>query len=270
MYKVIFIILVMVMVGCSGKDIQDVDTIPPLKPHLIPHQGDTGDVIETFPGHADTINYYNNSDVENNGIDADPGGDYINVQWEHILDSDIDFLEIYRFNLLDYQNEIPATKIDSISSPNKDEYLDEFSDVDTPISVNWFYYVRAVDTSGNSTISDTTCYRIVNKAYLVSPPNFANFDDIHDITFQWNEDISGEVSSYRLILLDEDYNLIWSYEPASNEELEIPYTGPSINNQSIRWRVDFIGHTLEDQNINGKLYTIFSGSESNERVITVQ
>ena len=255
------VIVFLIIVGCAGKDIIEADKIPPLKPHLIPHQGDTGDVVD-----GDTLNFYTDNS-ENNGIDAVPSGDYINIQWEHLLDTDIDYLAIYRFNLNSIET---PTLIDSIPTPYQDNYLDEFTNFNAQIGRSWFYYIKVVDTSGNYTISDTACYQLINKPILNSPDNGTTVANLSDVVFTWEPDLSGSTMAYRLLVFDRNYNIIWIYNPASNEALSVPYGGPDITGQQqIIWRVDAKGQTL-DMTVNETDFTIYSGSESNERVIYIR
>lgn len=255
----LLIVTLLIIIGCAGKDVLEIDKIPPLKPHLIPHQGDTGDVVD-----GDTLNFYTDN-VENNGIDADQSGDYINIQWEHLLDTDIDYIAIYRFSLLD-----EVTLIDSIPSPYRDNYLDEFRNFNAQIGRSWFYYIKAVDTSGNFTISDTVCYKLINKPILTSPANGVVVNDLSDVVFEWEPDLSGSTMSYRLLVFDTEYNLIWIYNPSSDEDLSVSYGGPNVAApQTVIWRVDAKGQTLEME-VEGNNFTIYSGSESNERTIRVQ
>ena len=90
------IILFLLLVSCSGEDVLQNDTTPPIKPQMIPHLGDTGDVSSGV-----TQNYYVNEEFEFNGIDAVQGEDWIKIQWERVSDDDAQLIEIYRFNLSD-------------------------------------------------------------------------------------------------------------------------------------------------------------------------
>ena len=137
------------------------------------------------------------------------------------------------------------------------------------IGRSWFYYIKVVDTSGNFTISDTACYKLINKPILDSPNNGETVANLSDVVFTWEADLSGSTTAYRLLVFDRNYNIIWIYNPASNEALSVPYAGPDITGQQIIWRVDAKGQTL-DMPVNGTDFTIYSGSESNERVINIR
>ncbi len=279
MLKIISLIIIigLLFIACSGKDIQGNDFIPPLKPELIQHLGDTGDIENDSLGVViDTLNYHTTNGLENNGIDAvpaPPNSEKIKIQWEHLLDTDIDYIELYRFNLNDVNSNKDITnivKIDSISSPSTDEFTDNFEFIDSPVYNSWFYFMKAVDTSGNWSISDTVCYQIIDSPYLISPESYQDFNNIYEVNFNWDNDIIAQ--SYRILLCDENYNLIWSYNLASNEELPITYpaNAPNIESQYIHWRVDAFDQTLEDIEINGNFYTIYAGSESEWRTIYIQ
>ena len=99
---ILLLSICLVVFSCTGEESLGVDSTPPEPPELIPHLGDTGDIIL-----GDTLNYYdtNDNELENNGIDAVSGGDWMQIQWHHLVDSDIDYLEIYRFSALDYYND---------------------------------------------------------------------------------------------------------------------------------------------------------------------
>jgi len=250
-----------------------VDVTPPLRPELIQHLGDTGDIENDSLGVViDTLNYYTTDGLENNGIDAiptPPGSERIKIQWKHLLDTDIDYVEFYRFTLEDYYSGNESTKIDSVSIPNIDEYTDDFENIASPVYKHWFYFMKAADTSGNWTISDTVCYQIIDSPYLISPDYSEIFSCIYDVTFNWQHDPT--VTSYRLLLFDENYNLLWSYDLVSNQEMPIDYpaNAPNLESQVIYWRVDTFGQTIIEE-INGKYYTIYAGSESEWRILYIQ
>ncbi len=249
------------------------DVTPPLKPHLISHLGDTRDIFcDSLGIIIDTFNYHSTDGMENNGIDAiptPPGSERIKIQWERLLDTDIDYVKIYRIRFEDIFAGNDATKIDSISSPNIDEYTDDFENISSPVFNHWFYFMKVVDTSGNFTVSDTVCYQIIDSPYLISPNHSEIFSSIYDVTFNWQHDPT--VTSYRLLLFDVDYNLMWSYELVSNQEMPIDYpaNAPNLESQAIYWRVDTFGQTITEE-INGKYYTIYAGSESEFRVLYIQ
>jgi len=96
------------------------------------------------------------------------------------------------------------------------------------------------------------------------------FSDLSNVLFEWEQDLSGSTMSYRLLVFDDNHNLIWLYNPSSDEELSVEYNGPDISSpQTIIWRVDAKGQTLEME-VEENEFVIFSGSESNERTIFLQ
>ena len=232
--------------ACAGEDSLGTDTTPPDEPHMIPHLGDTGD-IDIF---GDTLNYYNIYGNEMNGIDALPEGDWIRIQWDHPLDNDLDFAQIFRFSLQDNV----VTKIDSISFPHQDEYIDKYGSL---IGKDWFYFMKMFDTSGNFSISDTVCYSLLNKPVLIEPPDNHEIMPSDSLYFKWWDDQN--VSIYRLLLFDENYDIIWQYKPIgqpnAGSAYEVEYDGPSIQPQQILWRVDAFVDEIEQ----------LTGSESEER-----
>ncbi|NQV17056.1 MAG: hypothetical protein HQ534_00715 [Armatimonadetes bacterium] len=240
--------------ACAGEDSLGTDTTPPDNPNLVEHLGDTGDIFG-----IDTLNFYNIYGNEMNGIDALPEGDWIRIQWEHPLDNDLDFAQIFRFSL----QENIVTKIDSISFPHQDEYIDKYGSL---IGKDWFYFIKIFDTSGNFAISDSVCYNLLNKPVLIEPPDNNEPMPLDSLHFKWWDDQN--VLTFRLLLFDSNYDIIWQYEPTgqpnAGSAYEIEYDGPSIQPQQILWRVDAFGYTMTHE-VEDKWHTVFSGSESEER-----
>ncbi|RLC49910.1 MAG: hypothetical protein DRI23_08225 [Candidatus Cloacimonadota bacterium] len=271
MKYLIIALLVIILWGCSGEDVVNVDSIPPAKPDLIHHLGDTGDGgTSSYPG----ANYYNLSsqpELENNGIDADDEGDFIQLKWWNLPDTDIDYLEIFRFTLQDFQNDSLdfVTKIDSIDYNNQTQYLD----MNAPIFKNLFYFISVVDEAGNYTYSDTVCYKLLHQPSVLGPPSEITVSPqvMNQTEFSWWEDESGTVIMYRLLLFDENRNLIWQYEPLDLEDPSVIYNGPNIDSgTTVTWRLDAFGHDLFNVEIFDQEFTVHSGSESAERVLYVQ
>ena len=147
-------------------EIMVMDTIPPNKPMLVPHLGDTGDGgNSSIPG----VNFYNSydTDFENNGMDAVMEGDWIKTQWFRLEDSDIDYLKIYRFSAQDYYADTLnfIQLIDTVDYEEQIHYVDRTSMTDK----NYFYFIEVFDNAGNSTFSDTTGYKLIDKPNLISP-----------------------------------------------------------------------------------------------------
>lgn len=249
-YYVILCFILLLLCSCSGKDKLVTDTTPPLKPVLIPHLGDLGDDPYEYNGQ---VIYFFNED--HNGIDAVPDGNWIRVSWEHLLDTDLDYVRIFRF---DEFNDVPAL-IDSISS-NNDFYVDSRNSITT--HRRYSYFIEAVDNSGNFTRSDTVSYKLLSKQILISPANDATVNP-NNIKFEWQK--SGFVSKFRLLLFDSNYNYIWKYDlDVSFEGDFFEAYGPSNLSQLnpgefIYWRVDAFDYDSE--------LDFFIGSESNERIL---
>jgi hypothetical protein len=267
-YLMIFL-LVIILFGCSGEDVVNVDSNPPAKPDLIHHLGDTGDGgTSEYPG----ANYYNLSsypELENNGIDADDEGDFVQLKWWNLPDTDIDYLEIFRFTLEDFLIDSLdfVAKIDSIDYSNQTSYLD----MDAPIFKNLFYFISVVDEAGNYTFSDTVCYKLLNKPSISGPSSGIEVlsQAMNQIEFSWDIDYS--VIKYRLLLFDENRTIIWQYEPLDLEDPSVIYNGPDIDSDTtVIWRLDAFGHDLINVEIFDQEFSVLSGSESAERVLYVQ
>ena len=267
MKKILFLqIIVILLMNCTGEESLGVDSTPPEPPELIPHLGDTGDGGDELIFGA---NYYNTSDpeLENNGIDAVPGGNQMQIQWHNITDSDIDYLEIYRFSLQDYIFAIDtlnfATMIDSVDYDNQSIYRDVNADVD----YNLFYFIKAIDEAGNSTPSDTVCYKLIDKPSLIQPSYGESFPNAYNVTFKWFGDTA---LLYRLLVFDIDRNPLWQWTPLDFDSLETQYLGPAIiPPDTLIWRVDVFGQSGVLHTIEGNDYYIDSGAESEERYIYI-
>ncbi|MBN1327729.1 MAG: hypothetical protein JW996_07250 [Candidatus Cloacimonetes bacterium] len=264
-------LVILILLGCSGEEKFAVDNIPPLKPNLIHHLGDTGDMIG-----GQTINYYLDEEMEYNGIDALPGGNWIQIQWDHLLDNDLEKVEVYRFSLQDYsayqqyllnggEEYDFTTKIDETTPDNK-FYFDQSSGL---LGFNWFYYLKVIDIAGNWTKSDTVCYKLMDKHVPIQPINPGTYT-LNNLLFEW--ELTGEQapSTTRLLIFDENYNLIWTYTPLDYEDTAVEYGGPDFEGGILRWRVDGFTPVIMTEEVNGQLYQIHSGSESYEYEILVR
>jgi len=257
-------IIIILLMNCTGKESLGVDSTPPEPPELIPHLGDTGDGGDQYVFGA---NYYNTSDpeLENNGIDAVPGGNQMQIQWFNITDSDIDYLEIYRFSAEDYLNDSLnfVEKIDSVNYSNQSIYRDESADEDKEL----FYFINTVDEAGNSTLSDTVGYKLIYKPSLLQPSINESFTNANNITFEWAGDTG---LLYRLLIFDIDRNPLWQWSPLDLDPLETQYEGPAITSpDTLIWRVDVFGQSGIQHTIEGNDYYIDSGAESEERYIYI-
>lgn len=238
-----------VLLGCHGKDRLPTDVTPPSKPIIIQHLGDM----------PDTTSYYNNQisilTDENNGIDTVPDEDWIRICWKHLLDTDLDYIRVFRFD--EVYNEI--VQIDSISY-NNDFFVDDTDSLYT--NRKYSYYIEVIDQSGNSAVSDTVSYKLLSKQILTSP-DYGAIADPSDITFEWQK--SGFVSKFRLLLFDDNHELVWfrdvnvAFEP-DYFTVDVPTNLlSSYPSDHIYWRVDAFDWDYE--------MNIFIGSESEERLL---
>ncbi|MBN2461002.1 MAG: hypothetical protein JXB60_05290 [Candidatus Cloacimonetes bacterium] len=265
------IISIPLLIGCAGTETLEVDKVPPLKPNVIEHLGDTGDVLG-----LDTLNYHNNSEYENNGIDATQGGDWIQIEWDHIIDTDIEIVEIYRFSLQEYNAYVNylqgggeeydfTTRVGQIS-PELDRYEDNSPGL---LGKNSFYYIKPIDEAGNWTKSDTVCYKLIDKPALIYPTEPGSYQ-LNGLVFQWELPSGYSVSNSRLLIFTENYELLWKYDPLDYEQPSIEYDGPDVDVNSIRWRVEVFGNTVFSSPVNGKVYIIYAGSESEDVAIFIE
>ncbi|HNW99852.1 MAG TPA: hypothetical protein PLE74_05820 [Candidatus Cloacimonadota bacterium] len=253
-YMILVILVILVLMGCSGKEMITKDKIPPTKPLLIPHLGDTGDS-------PDSVYYQDNWVLltdDSNGIDAVPDVDGIRLSWSHLLDLDLATIKIWRFN--DYSTprvikEISATEESFTDTKNETMNGDS-------IYYAYSYFIEVFDQSGNSTKSDTVSYRLLEKQLPHSPANGDVLSTMAGLHFVF--DTSNDYSKYRVLLFDEFHNLLWSTDIQTEHEVtySIPYTGSMFTNRTLAWRVD----ALEwDNNLH-----IYIGSESHEMTFRVQ
>jgi hypothetical protein len=252
--KIVYGILIvsLILLGCSGKDKITTDKTPPLPPDLIQHLGDTGDLPVHYPNPEDNLTL----DENNNGIDAVPDGNWIRVSWEHLLDSDLDYLRVYRFDAFD---PLPAL-IDSISATSE-YYVDSSSQLNT--NILYSYFIEAVDNAGNSTRSDTVSYSLLSKQRLIS----SGWDNTYQAyRFDWQK--SGSVASFRLLIMDANGGYLWHRDIQVTTEGDFFFTlfpnslidTPEFANQELRWRVDAFDLDFE--------LGIYVGSESEERTFS--
>ena len=265
---ILLLIPLLILLSCTGKESLGIDTKAPNKPELVPHLGDTGDIIQS---NLDTLNFYNTIDIdfENNGMDTVMEGDWIKTQWFPLEDSDIDFLKIYRFSNLDYNLDTLnfVQIIDTVDYNNQVYYVDRSSMLTDKIN---FYFIEAFDNAGNSTLSDTTGYKLIDKPDLISPVDYAiiQAQDINDIVFEWLP--SANAIQYRLLVFNENRELIWQNTPLDIGYFTVQYDGPPVDAGSILiWRVDSFGHDSEIT-IEGNYYVIESGAESIERYLSIE
>lgn len=247
----------LILFACAGEESTNVDTTPPQNAILFEHLGDTGDG-KVF------VEQLNDSlwvDDSNNGIDAVPIGDKIRLNWDHVAESDLKMIRIFRYS----QGYTPV-QIDSIA-PSRDSYEDNFTSVgDLPVTeTQWFYFIQLLDQSGNYSISDTVSYRLIDKAILSNPTDNAVLIN-SNITFSWYR--TREVDMFRLLIFDENENYVWHRDLNVSLEgnfIQLSYNGDTpLPPGTYYWRVD----AFRDK--TGPSNSFVSGSESNQRVFIIQ
>jgi len=264
MRYLVYLLCLVLLWGCSGDSSMEVDNKPPLKPTMVPHLGDSHWEMN-LDGTIDEVNYYD-GDVEKNGIDAVSDADWIQIQWERLSDlPDINYMKVFRFSLEDYEAEVDdyLVTVDSFSTPQVNYYVDTTY---PETGLTWFYFIEVFDAAGNSTKSDTVAYRLIEKPIPVFPTN--SFAEINEIEFTWHLGSSSLQSNIIVTVFDEEYNLLWQYTPLDgpDEGFSVEYDGSDYSGDVVIWRVDAsqppYTYLLDD-----KIYTIYSGSESNEKVL---
>ena len=267
---ILLLIPLLILLSCTGEESLGVDTKAPNKPQLIPHQGDSGDIVQDYQGNSDTLNFYNTSDVdfENNGIDAVMEGDWVKTQWFPLEDSDIDYLKIFRFSYQDFFSDTLnfVQIIDTVDYDDQIYYVDRSSMLTDNVN---FYFIEAFDNAGNSTLSDTTGYELIDKPILISPVDYFPSQNIDDVIFEWQQSGSNAIR-HRLLVFNEERELIWQNTPLDQEDFIVPYEGPPVDlGSTLIWRVDSFGHDSEIT-VEGKSYFIESGAESIERYLFIE
>lgn len=253
MQKTLLLAILVISLGlaaCAGSDDDNLDTVPPIPPVLVPHLGDTGDDPVEW---GDQVNLVLTE--ENNGIDTLPDGNWIRVLWDPFKDSDLSHLKIWRFD--DFNPE--PVMVDSISA-SEDYYLDVSTDLTERV---WYsYYIDLVDLAGNSSRSDTVGYALLSKSMPTIPANNATIAAL-GATFEWQS--SGTESFYRLMLFDENNEYFYHDDLYLAMEPELQITLPvnlELSGRTMRWRVDAFDWDQDKQ--------IYIGSESNERIVHFQ
>ncbi len=253
----LLLLLAFLLVACSGDDELDKDTIPPTKPNLIPHLGDTGDGEIAYNGHNIFLN------DANNGIDAESGERGFRLMWDPLIyDNDLEKIFINRYMNDDIEN---IAKIDSITADNE-YYIDNSISADYLHENKFSYFIDLIDRAGNSTRSDTVHYRLAEKTYLLAPQNGTSLSTSHNMIFDWN--YTGNYDFYRVLLFNDSDVLLWFKDvliDAPDENLQDDssalYTGVLADGRYY-WRVDVFkyDYELDPYYDNGR--TFYYGSES--------
>jgi hypothetical protein len=271
----------LILIGCAGETPTEVDPNPPSQPSMIPHLGNTGDLVYDDLGNiVDTLNFHSPavSDYELNGIDAVPQGDWIKIQWYPITDLNIDRIEVYRFSYEDYNayhntSEDYPTKISTLNNPNVTMYIDHSVQPYVGTDTEWFYFIKVINSYENWAKSDTVGFKLVNKPILESPADNVQVASMQDITFSWLEDQTQAIQSWRLLLFDANFNLVWMY-PILGAELEAEYDGEELSSGVYFWRIDAFGMAPGDPpveyDLDGAIIPVHTGSKSYERTIIIE
>lgn len=246
-YSVI-IVMIMLLLNACGKNLEDPD--PPARPEW---------AVKSSP-----------YDTTESGIDANPSGDVIGLEWITGSEDDIDIYRLYRasgsikekFSLLE---EVPS----NLTAGAISTYIDDNVSIGSP----YYYFLRAVDQSGNlSPRSDTIGYKLVQKVNLIEPAT-SNITTVKP-TFKWS-DPSTSVSEY--VIRVEQFipnRVIWlsaiSRQNYSSDPQSLIYGGGTVfylaqvelsRGVNYRWRIDTVS-ALDRENE--------AGSESNWGYFTIQ
>ena len=131
----------------------------------------------------------------------------------------------------------------------------------------WFYYIKVSDAAGNSTKSDTVCYRLVNRPAILYP--VTGPITFYELDFGWELDSEFSPSQSRLLLFTENRQLLWVYNPLDFDGTQVSYSGFYIEPQTLIWRVDVFAEDL-NYSIMGKDYHVHSGAESVEQILYLE
>lgn len=250
---IISLVILLHLAACSGDDPLDTDTVPPTSPDLIAHLGDTGDAPMIIAGEPVEIT------DDNNGIDADPVGDWINITWEPFIDNDLSHAKILRFSETD---PVPVV-LDSIPA-SSDRYQDQDPDL---VEREWYsYYMELYDSSGNYSVSDTVSYGLLAKCNLYTPEDGASVSR-SGLKLKWYRGDSFATRFRVLVWIEDTHQLRCSFNyslATEDDPLEVVFpnlTPPIPAGTVLRWRVD----AFDDSSIHSSSM----GSESHERLFTL-
>ena len=231
----LLLVLSIILIGCNGDDELEIDKIPPTKPILIPHLGDTGDGLVTFDGDEFSL------DDNNNGVDAESAHRGFRIMWKPLIyDNDLEKIIINRFMNDDIEN---ITMVDSISAASDNYYIDNSISSDFLHENKFSFFIEVYDRAGNSTMSDTVHYRLSDKVYPTSPWNGQEFTSSNDLTFDWSD--VADYNFYRVLLFDNNMDLLWLKDilidvpDGDTQDFSFAtYNGGSLADGNYYWRVD--------------------------------
>jgi len=237
-YKTFLLLIIFLYFNCVN---EIVDTIPPAKPHLLPHAPDTAYGIE--------------------GIDAVPDSNWIEIVWVANKESDLSHYLLYRYSFhvgnLNFKYELDK----NISTINYSiEATDTLSWIDSGVRVvdslfRYSYYIFAVDNYGNKSISsDTVDYILIPKVSDAIQVNFiprGTITNIIDPLFKINMSGSSQkFHSFIIKVMDLKLNkIIWISDILEDRfnPIETPYNDNKralvdiVKGNEYQWRIDIIG-----------------------------
>ena len=242
--KVVFVLvlgLVALLLACAATDPRENDRTPPIKPVMIGHLGTFGDISYTGVSLTD----------DNNGIDAVSEGNWIRIQWEDLLDTNIEMIEVYRFD--NDTREVPRL-VTVIREWRNTEFIDRLLPAtignSSAIETDWHYFIRAINHAGTYTDSDTVNFRLIEKPVLSNPPDgreLTNAELRAPGAFSWrNMGTSTPSTRMRLLIFDENMNLVWRHDELHATETAVFntnfYRPQSLPAGTYHWRVDSRGN----------------------------
>lgn len=246
---IIISFLLIILGGCTGKEVFSSDDREPDRPSLIPHLGSIGDGV-----------FFSE---DNNGIDTVPDGNWLRIQWDRIDDPDLDYMKIYRFG--EYS---PVTLVDSLSRSRvqRNEYLDDSLHRFDPVGQKWSYFTELFITNGNYSVSDTVDYVLMEKPFLLAPDNYEQVEH-NSLLFEWLP--TDDTIHYRLLVLGPNREYIWheDYYVIEDSDFTLDYAGPDLSEyvgETIIWRVDTYG------DINNEIGIPISRAKSLERYVELR
>ena len=190
------------------------------------------------------------------GIDAVPESNGIQVQWHKLYHPALAYYYLYRKADDElYFQRIKVIDPERITQGGDTTYVDN----DTTLSIfKWYqYFVTAANKEGDEGLaSDTVTYMLVEKAILISPDQVVVSGDY---VFRWS--FIGTKPQYFILRIEEDFSqkLLFSNIFEINnfisgiDTLNLSETEPKLHfpEGRYRWRIDCIGESAES-----------SGSES--------
>jgi hypothetical protein len=186
------------------------------------------------------------------GIDAVPEYDGIQLQWYRLPERGIESYNIYRKSPDDtYFKRIAAKKIDDTQASGSDT---TFLDTSVVVYQDYFYYITATSKDNKEGMpGDTVSYRLLEKALTIYPDGQLNIEGLP--VFQWNTTDKPDLYILR-IERDFDNKLCFikivqtnyliemeTYDPGESEADSIEFFSEVIPGSGItyKWRIDCMG-----------------------------